>query len=74
MPRERVIELFPRSPRCDEIKEPEKALPSTAHISKNIANQYLKNFDKFPPDLSFTPYEFQIMNLRRTKVIVKIPR
>ena len=74
MPRQRVIELFPRSPLCDEIQEPEKALPSTDHISKNIANKALKFFDEIPQDFSFAPYEFQILNLRRKKFIAKIPR
>ena len=74
MLRERVIENFPPSPLWDEIQEPEKALPSTDHISKNIANQALKVFEEFPQDLSFAPYEFQILSRRRKKIIAQIPR
>ena len=74
MPRERVIEVFPRSPLWDAIQEPEKALPSTDHISKNIANQALKFFDEFPQDFSFAPYEFQTLNLCTKKFIAQIPR
>ena len=48
MLRERVIEIFPRSPIWDEIQEPEKALPSIDHISKNIANQAMNFFEEFP--------------------------
>ena len=36
-----------------EIQEPTKALTSTDHISKNIANQALKFFEDVPQDFSF---------------------
>ena len=74
MPRESVIELFPRSPLWDEIQELEKSLPSTDHISKNIAIQALKFFDEFSQDFSFAPYECQILNLRRKNFIAQMPR
>ena len=32
----------------NEIQEPEKALPSTDHISENIGNQALKFYEVFP--------------------------
>ena len=42
------MNIFPRSPLLDEIQDPEKALASTDHISKNVANQALEFGDTFP--------------------------
>ena len=46
MLRERVMNIFPRSPLWDEIWEPENDLTSTDHISENIMNQDLKFCEK----------------------------
>ena len=73
MLREGVMNIFPRSPLWDEIREPEKSLTSTDHISENIANQALKFCDNVPQDFGFAPSNFQLLKLRKQKVIMKIP-
>ena len=74
MLRERVMKIFPRSPLLDEIREPQKDLNSTDHISENFTNQPLKFCDDVPQDFRFVPYIFYLLKLRKKKVIVKIPQ
>ena len=74
MLRDRFVAIFPTSPLLDETREPVKTLTSIDHISKNIANQVLKFFEKFPQDFSFAPYESQTLTLRTKKVIAQMPR
>ena len=55
MLKERVMNIFPRSPLWYEIREPEKDLTSIDHISENIANQALKFLENIPQDYGFDP-------------------
>ena len=66
--------IFPQSPLSDEIQEPEKPWTSTDHISANIANQDLKFLQEVPQYFDFALYKFQLLNLRRKKVIAQIPQ
>ena len=57
-----------------EIRELEKTLTSTDHISENIANQDLKFLHDIPQDFGFYLQKFQLLKLRRKYVIVKMPQ